>query len=197
MKNWNNSDELANEYASDLKALKSLCNDYKGKRDNCLKLERECEEQGEWEKAEVYRAEYQEHRLNAKEISSIISSSEYSIKWLRNGSEPRAAASITQLSYEQRTVLVSDVDQALMYLNTFRIEYSKMDEEKLHELHIFLKVMTERERDAFVSVKGQGNTLEETAHFMGVSKGTVQDYIKRAEDKIVKHIDNGLQTTLF
>ncbi|WP_373836328.1 sigma factor-like helix-turn-helix DNA-binding protein [Jeotgalibaca arthritidis] len=197
MQNWNNSDDLANEYATDLKALKSLYNDYKAKRDNCLKRERECQEQGDWDTAQTYREEYQQHLTNAKEIGSIISSSEYSIKWLRTGAEPKTVASVTQLSYEQRTVLVSDVDQALMYLNTLKTEYSKMDEEKLHELHIFLNGMTERERDAFISIKGQGNSFEKTAQFMGVSKGTVQDYIKRAEDKIARHLDKGLQISLF
>ena len=99
MQNWNNSDDLANEYATDLKALKSLYNDYKTKRDNCLKLERECQEQGDWDAAQTYREEYQQHLTNAKEIGSIISSSEYSIKWLRTGAEPKTVASVTQLSY--------------------------------------------------------------------------------------------------
>lgn len=197
MINWNNSEELANEYASDLCALKHAYIDLKAKRDNCLRMEKECQECGEWDRAQSFRAQYREYLLNAKELGSIISSSEYSIKWLRSGSEPKSISSVTQLSYEQRTISVSDVDQALMYLNTLKTDYSKMNEEQLHELNIFLNGMTTREREAFISIKGQGNSFEETAQFMGVGISTVQCYLKRAEEKVAKYLEKGLQTALF
>lgn len=197
MKNWNNSDELANEYANDLKGLKTLYNDYKNKMTNCLEKEKECEECGLWDASQEWRLKYEAYRLDAKEISSIISSSEYAIKWLRSGEEPRNATSITQLSYEQRTVYVSDVDQALMYLNTLKTDYPKMDKEQLHELHIFLHGMSVRERDVFVSIKGKGNTLEETAGFLEIGISSVRNYLKRAEKKVEKYIEKGVQTALF
>lgn len=186
MENWNNSEELANEYANDLKPLKSLYRYFKERRDICLKLELECEEQGEWELAEGFKEDCIKYRNRMKEIQPIISNSEYAIKWLKNGVEPTREISITQLSYEQRTVYVSDVDQALMYLNTFQADYPKMGETDLERMNVVFSLMTTKQKDAFISVRGQGNTYERTAEFMGISVSSVRCHLSRAEEKIRK-----------
>lgn len=197
MENWNNSEELAQEYANDLKPLRAQHKQCSELKAYYLEMEKQCQEQSKWDESLDYRAKYEVMSLEVKEISSIITSSEYSIKWLRTGNEPRSTASVEKLTYEQRTVQVSDVDQALMYLNTLKTDYKEMSSEELEQLHIFLSVMTPREKDAFISVKGQGNTLRQTASFMGISDSSVRQYVKRAEEKIEKHLENGLQVSLF
>lgn len=198
MKNWNNSDDLAEMYADDLKPLKAVYNYFRDRRNIYLKLTNDCENEGEWELAESFRLDYLEYRERAKEIGAIISSSQFSIDWLRQGYEPvpgKVGSSATQKVIALGSS--SDVDQALVYLNQLKTEYSEMTEEELQELHIFLQGMTPQEKDVFISIKGQGNTFKQTAQFMGISKSTVQKYLKRAEKKVEKHLEIGIQTALF
>lgn len=197
MEYWNNSEELAQEYANDLKPLRAQHRRYSELKSYYLEMEKQCQECAKWDESMDYRMKYEAMCLEVKEIASIISSSEYSIKWLRTGNEPRSTSSVEKLTYEQRTIQVSDVDQALMYLNTLKTDYKEMNAEDLEQLHIFLNAMTPREKDAFVSIKGQSNTYKQTAAFMGISESSVRQYVKRAEEKIEKYIENGLQISLF
>lgn len=189
MKSWNNSDELAESYLNDLKPLKALYSYFKDRRDICLKLEVECQEQGEWTLAGEFKQDYKDYRERMKKISAIISSSEYSIKWLQVGKEPIVNVNVSRLSYDQRTILVSDVDEVLMYLNTLQTDYPKMNEQQLERLYKIIDGLTPRERDAFISIKGQRNTYRKTAEFMEISESSVRSYVKRAEYKIQKHLE--------
>lgn len=47
-----------------------------------------------------------------------------------------------------------------------------------------LDILSEREREAFLMVVGEGLSYGETAKYMGVSKATVQEYVRRAKEKI-------------
>lgn len=47
-----------------------------------------------------------------------------------------------------------------------------------------LDVLSEKEREAFLMVVGEGLSYGETAKYMGVKKATVQEYVRRAKEKI-------------
>lgn len=197
MENWNNSDELAELYANDLKRLIALYNLYRDLRQGYLELQLQCENDGQWDKSLEYKQLRKEIRLQMKIIGPIVSSSRYSIRWLKTGNEPKSGHPVSRLSYTQRTVSVSDVDQALTYLNHLKTDYREMTDDERAELDIFLNGMSTREREVFVSVRGKRNTFEMTAEYLNISKSAVQEYLKRAESKILKTLDNNVQTSLF
>lgn len=186
---------LINEYSTDLKATRSVCRALKDKRDNYLKKMLKAEDEQKWEESLHFRAKYEEYRERAKELSSIISSSQFSIDWLKTGFEPKTK--VSKLPYTQREVVIDDVDQALIYLNTTEHEYSKLSKEELEKLDDYMEILAPREKEAFLSIRGKGNTYQETAEYMGVTRSTVQSYIKQAEMKFQKAIDEGVQTSLF
>lgn len=194
---WNNSKELAMEYANDLVVLRRLHAKYKIERDKYLSDSLAAEECGEWDKAMRCKEAYLDYRLRCRELSAIISSSQYSIDWLKAESEPRYVTSVKKLPYTNREVKVSDVDQALIYLNQLKTEYRQMTEDEKTELDTFLNGMSTREREVFISIKGKSNTYEETSNYLGISKASVQKYLERAEKKVLKVLENDVQTTLF
>ena len=49
-----------------------------------------------------------------------------------------------------------------------------------------LDALSPQERDAFMMVKGEGLSYGEAAKLMGVKKGTVQEFVNRAQAKISK-----------
>lgn len=197
MKNWNNSDELAELYADDLRGLVSLYNEYKVLREEYLQLQFQCENEGKWDESLRYKGLRKEIRLQMKIIGPIVSSSRYVIQWLRTGNEPKSGHPVSRLSYTQRTVSVSDVDQALTYLNHLKTDYHEMTDDERAELDIFLNGMSTREREVFISICGKRNTFEVTAEYLNISKSAVQEYLKRAESKILKTLDDNVQTSLF
>jgi len=188
--------ELAQEYADGLRPIRALYSYFKTRRDNCLSLVKECENAQQWDLSFEFKGMYEEYRERAKELSSVISSSQYSIQWLRTGFEPQSGGT-AKLPNIYKEVRVSDVDQALTYLNLLKTEYQEMTEDQLIELDAFLNTLSPREKETFVSIRGKGNTYEETAAYLGVTKSAVQTYLKRAEKKVWRHVKEGVQTSLF
>lgn len=188
--------ELAQEYANDLKPLKDIYSFLKARRDNYLNLVKECEEEGEWELAAEFNTEYIDYRQRCKDISSIISSSQYSIQWLRKGHEPQGPG-VSKLPYTKREVSVNDIDKILTIQNTFETTYPNLTDDQLAELTSFLSILSERERDVFISIKGKGNTHSETAYYLGISESAMYSYLRRAEEKIDKRLNSALQMSLF
>lgn len=188
--------ELAQQYSDDLKPLRAIYSFLRDRRDNYLALATECEEQGEWSLAEEFNADYIEYRQRCKEVGSIISSSQFSIKWLRQGFEPRGGG-VSKLPYTKREVLTGDVDEALTYLNVTESQYESLTVEEVAKMDDYLNILTPREKDVFLSIKGKGNTYKQTAAYLQISKGSVREYLRRAEDKLLKGIDQGVQTALF
>ncbi|WP_265458705.1 sigma factor-like helix-turn-helix DNA-binding protein [Enterococcus sp. HY326] len=189
--------ELAKEYINDLKPLKAILKHLKARRDIYLKLVTECEENQEWELAADFESDYQDYKLRASQISSIISSSEFSIRWLKTGQEPKSYSGESKLPYEKRTVSVSDVDQALIFMNQFKYQYNQLSEDDLAKVNDYLARLTPQEKAVYISIKGQGNSYKQTAIYLKVSKTTVQEYLKRGEAKVKENLKIGVQTTLF
>ena len=197
MKNWNNSDELAKECQEDLKELRAIYERLKSNRSDCIQMKKECEERGDWEAAATYKVKAQELKLQMQEIGPIISSSQFSIQWLKRGHEPKSGNPVSKLNYTQRTVTISDTDQVLNYMNTIKHDFKEMDQEQLFDMRQRMHKLTNREYDVYVSIKGKGNTFEETAEYMAISKSSVQEYFKRAENKLEMMLEESFQATLF
>ncbi|MEG0551770.1 MAG: hypothetical protein RR554_11420 [Vagococcus sp.] len=190
------ADELIVEYTTDLKPIKALYSYYRDHRNICLILFKECEEAQEWELSVEFRNDYQYYKARAKELGSIISSSEYSIQWLRDAKEPGNRREIGRRSRYQRTELWGEIEATA--LKDYRdIDLESLSDEDKKVLEEILSCLSLREYEAYVSIFGKGNSYQETADFMKISRSSVQTLINRSIYKIDKLIKFGANITLF
>lgn len=118
-----------------------------------------------------------------KTIREMISSTEYSLFWVEVGHERKAGEkrSITNLSKEKRTQLWGDIEHSKRLSSETPRTITEVEKELID---CVLGLMTEDEREAYVSIYGKGNTYAETAEYMNVARSTVQRYIERAVKKV-------------
>ena len=190
------ADELINEYTTDLKPIKALYSYYRNHRNVCLILFKECEEAQEWELSVEFRNDYQYYKARAKELGSIISSSEYSIQWLRDAKEPGNRREIGRRSRYQRTELWGEIEAtALKNYRDKDLESITAEDKKV--LEEILSYLSPREYEAYVSIFGKGNSYRATAEYMQLSRSSVQTLINRSSVKINEIIKVGANTALF
>lgn len=193
---WKFADELEREYRDDLKQIKRRLERAKERLDYLSNYKKECENQKKWDEMERIRDERLELKEEIRILGSILSSSMYSIEWLRDAREPGRRREISRQSRYQRTQHWSDMDIAMF--NKFRSEEpEELSEEELRKLDDYMRELTQNEKDAIYSVIGKGNSYQETADFMGVSRSTVQSYVNRGMEKINNAMNYGAQMSLF
>lgn len=192
---WMYADELEQEYRNDLERVKHRLEFLKKKEDSLSKLKKECEEQGKWKRIPIILEERTDARKRIKILSEVIFSSMYSIEWLRDAKEPGARRDISNRSRYQRTQLWADMD--LVVVNRFRFDSDDLTEDDLKKLDDYMSCLTDREKEAINSVVAKGNSYQETADYMNVSRSTVQSYVNRGMEKLNKSLISGAQTSLF
>ncbi|MCS5501288.1 DUF134 domain-containing protein [Lysinibacillus sp. A4] len=126
------------------------------------------------------------------------------IKWMETGYDPaeyRAATRtdvyvmdhhlmqdlITYVDSEEMTpgVLAEVIDYS--YDNSAVKEIERMFNIK-DTLNQAMAGLTENERTAFIMIRAEQMTFSKAAKILGVNRGTVQNYVKRAESKIADNI---------
>ncbi|CCO11306.2 sigma-70, region 4 family protein [Carnobacterium maltaromaticum LMA28] len=190
------ADELINEYTTDLKPIKALYSYYRDHRNICLILFKECEEAQEWELSVEFRNDYQYYKARAKELGSIISSSEYSIQWLRDAKEPGNRREIGRRSRYQRTELWGEIEGVALknYRDSDLETLTDQDKKVIKEI---LSCLSPKEYEAYVSIFGKGNSYKTTAEYLGLSRGNIQTLISRSLKKIDICVTKGVNTNLF
>lgn len=192
---WKYADELEQEYRNDLEGVKRRLEELKSRRDYLLKYKKRCEDQGKWNEISAIREELIELKHPISVLGGVVTSSMYSIEWLRDAKEPGARREISRRSRYQRTVYWEDMDRQMF--NNFRGGYDDLSDEDLLKLKEIMSELTDRERDVVVSVIGKKNSYQEAADFIGISKSSVRTYLERGMNKINIALTRGAQTTLF
>lgn len=70
-------------------------------------------------------------------------------------------------------------------------------EDEIERITAMLNNLSDKERAAYLAVKGQNHSFSEAAEILKVSKGTVQSYVKRAQAKLDNQVRFGSQNSLF
>lgn len=60
-----------------------------------------------------------------------------------------------------------------------------------------LNNLSEKEREAYLAVKGQNYSFADAAEILNVSKSTIQSYVDRAQTKLSNQVKYGSQNILF
>lgn len=141
-------------------------------------------------------------------LASMESDLRYSLQWMRTARRPGSRRGVERLAAYQREkpfdpILVQQYFYSLNRYERTSLQYdpynmidakhnmiSQSDKEKLEDA---LSCLTRLERDVYLMARGNCIPRGEIACLLGVKKGTVNKILKRADDKIQKHI----QTSLF
>jgi len=111
----------------------------------------------------------------------------FAIEWMTTARRPGNRRGSERLSIEQRTVILPDG----FFTNVaYTAEQLELDEEKTKILEELTWDLTERERDVFSLVRGEGFTIEYASQLMGVSINRAKNALYRAEKKIEKNLKN-------
>ncbi|WP_309087172.1 sigma-70 family RNA polymerase sigma factor [Domibacillus sp.] len=127
-------------------------------------------------KSELLEQDLQDKTL----INSMITEMEFAIQWMASGRNPDARRGADRTGVYTLDPKIIEV----VVPNKVTSEERKLTEEEKWLLDDMLADLTARERDVFTLVKAERLTFEYTAELLGLTKSSVQTYLKRAERKI-------------
>lgn len=134
-------------------------------------------------------------------LSSALSSTRYAMTVMRSHGRVWAAKDVTKLSYLQREIPYDLEAQENAWIVARAVakkkHVPKLTDDQLKLLDDILAMLTPKEREVFVMVKGNGYSLEQTARILAVTKSSVQTYLERAQEKIHRVLVGGVQTAIF
>ena len=113
--------------------------------------------------------------------ASMVSTTEWAIRYMETGEIPGTKHKVARWSTEDREVLFDP--QVLDRVFTLPAATPEVSEGVRLMLEHLMMCLSRREREAFLLVKGQGYSYQDAADYMGMSKGSVYNLIKRSEKK--------------
>ena len=116
------------------------------------------------------------------ECSSMISDANFAIEIMETGKVPGSTWRSGRIRKDEREISVDPAQMAKYIANT--IPTDSAPEAVLDLLDTLMTNLTERERYAFDLVRGRGYSFAQAGTIMGCNKGSVQNFVSRAEKKI-------------
>lgn len=114
------------------------------------------------------------------------------IEWLETGRQPGNKRGIERRAAYQREKLMDPIRmQAFVYRATAGSP-ANITEWQRHQIEDALCVLSDRERECYTLAHGQGFSHEYIAEMLGITKGSVDSYIVRAQEKISDRLQNSL-----
>lgn len=195
-KDWLNADELIKEYKQELSKLNKIKRPFKNEHELLMEKSKKIQKKGEMLSFEEKdRSIFLRKEL--KIIGGMISDLQYAIEWLETAREPGTRRTISNRSRYQRTSLIAEIEK-LSYLVTIEQEKQReATEDEIERITAMLNNLSDKERAAYLAVKGQNLSYAKAGEILGVSKASVQSYVNRAQDKIDNQVKYGSQNILF
>src|SRR5699024_7101662 len=119
------------------------------------------------------------------QINSMVDSMTYSIDWMETGRQPDSyrgvdRTNVYRISKYEDMDIIPDITEELRKER----EPLYMDREQRQALIKLFERFSDRERQCFLMYEAEGLSMQKIADRLGISKGTVQMYIKRAKSKV-------------
>jgi len=138
-------------------------------------------------KAARTAAKEEDRKEDYELLGNILVSLNYIIKYLDQGFPPEDNRGIyrSKWSQEQREIPFDPANAFFVREAALqRKTKSQLSDEQRELLQDLLAILTKKEREAFVMVRGNALSFAHTAFLMGVKRGTVQNLVYRAEKKL-------------
>lgn len=195
-KDWLNADELIKEYKQELSKLNKIKRPFKNEHELLMEKSKMIQKKGEMLSFEEKDRSIFLRKV-LKIIGGMISDLKYAIEWLETAREPGTRRTISNRSRYQRTSLLAEIEK-LSYLVTIEQENRRQaTEDEIERITAMLNNLSDKERAAYLAVKGQNLSYAKAGEILGVSKASVQTYVNRAQDKIDNQVKYGSQNFLF
>ncbi|MGG1662901.1 sigma factor-like helix-turn-helix DNA-binding protein [Brevibacillus sp. NRS-1366] len=117
---------------------------------------------------------------------------EWIIEWLETGRRPGNKRGIERQAAYQREKLMDPVRMQAFVARSTAGSPANLTEWQRQQIEDALCCLTERERDCYVLVHGEGFSFEQVAELLILSKSSVQTYVTRAQTKISDRLNNSL-----
>lgn len=124
-------------------------------------------------------------RIDESQINSMIDSMGFSLEWMETGRQPglyrgvdkRDAYRVKQ--YDEMDVIPDITEELRKERESFYLSATQ----KAKLLHLFHS-FSDRERQCYVMYEAEQLSMGKIADYLGISKASVQVYIKRAREKV-------------
>ncbi|MDR6555453.1 sigma factor-like helix-turn-helix DNA-binding protein [Paenibacillus qinlingensis] len=125
-------------------------------------------------------------------VRAMVRDCEYIIEWLETGRRPGNKRGVERLAAYQREIPSELMER---YANPPKpVEFH--DDNKYYHLEYVLTLLTERERECYeMRIGGMWNE-HDIARNLGITRGAVQTFIRRAEAKVKKHKNKPIPLSL-
>lgn len=126
--------------------------------------------------------DYPQDEQDKTQINSMIDSMSYSIKWMETGQQPDAyrGVGIRGIYQFEDMDIIPDINEQL---REEREELYMSQEQRQSLLRLF-RMLSARERQCYIMHEAEKLSMAEISAKLGISKATVQVYIKRAREKV-------------
>ena len=116
------------------------------------------------------------------EYGSMVSDTQWAIEVMETGHIPGTKWTVARWARSKREVPVDPLQMAKYVRGS--APASAAPEWMVKMLDALMVSLTERERDAYRMVRGNGYSFSQAGKMMGCTKATAQVYVRRAEEKI-------------
>lgn len=122
-------------------------------------------------------------RQDKTQINSMIESMTYSIDWMRTGRQPDSYRGVDKRD-KYRAKFYDEIEIIPDITEQLEREPLYMSQEQRMTLLQLFRTFSDRERQCYIMYEAEQLSMQQIADKLGVSKGTVQNYIKRAREKV-------------
>lgn len=121
-------------------------------------------------------------------LGRMVSDLRYAIQWMAAGRQPEVVRGMERRAAYQREVL-TDPHHFDMFKHDqlFRKEGSSLSTQQIKQVKDVLRLFSPREKEVYLMSRGQGISFAEIASLLGISRGAVGEFIRRAEKKITAY----------
>ena len=114
--------------------------------------------------------------------ASMVSTTEWAIRYMETGRIPGTKWTVARWAKDKREIPVDPLQMAKFVAQ--QESAGPAPEWMVELLDKVTATLTEREKDAYQLVRGQLYSFGQAAKLMGCNKGSVQNFVARAEKKI-------------
>lgn len=119
-----------------------------------------------------------------KIISGMISDCKYVIEWLSTGRRPGNRRGIERRAGYEREIPLEPARMQRFSNDTTYCTKAELSEDQQALLEFALEPLSRRERECYMLAHGEGFSHATVAEMLGISAGSVSEYIQRAQRKI-------------
>ncbi|MCR8983213.1 sigma factor-like helix-turn-helix DNA-binding protein [Brevibacillus laterosporus] len=121
-------------------------------------------------------------------LGEMISSVDFIIEWIKTGKRPGKKRGIERRAAYEREILVDPITIQSYVNNGVAGSPANITDSQRKELEEALSILSKREKECYTLAHGRGFTQYEVANLLLISRGTVDKYIRRAQEKISRYL---------